>query len=142
MYTCSLIGVSSWGVIFPTCKAMFHHSSQVGSGTTESTCHCFHPLCTSKWFNHLGLHPLQAQVSIKEKNTPTLGYEGHSSQKTNHTSAPVHVVEEISHKSPTLLAGRQQLSQQVGLIFMSADITSPPFVIGHSTTDKVVCNAL
>jgi hypothetical protein len=62
--------------------------------------------------------------------------------KTNHTSAPVDVVEEISHKSPSLLTGRQQLSQQIGLIFMSVDIASPLFVIGHALTDKVVCNAL
>jgi hypothetical protein len=57
----------------------------------------------------------------------------------NHTSAPVDVVEEISHKSPSLLTGGQQLSQQIGLIFMSVDITSPPFVNVHALTDKVVC---
>jgi hypothetical protein len=62
----------------PLFEAIFHHSSQVGSGATESTCHCFvqhqdqsqnnyllqwfkrqglHPL---RWFNHQGLHPLQS----------------------------------------------------------------------------------
>jgi hypothetical protein len=65
----------------PLFKAIFHHSSQVGSGATESTCHCFvqhqdqsqnnyvhqwfnrqglHPLRSTRWFNHQGLHPLQS----------------------------------------------------------------------------------
>jgi hypothetical protein len=79
-------------------------------------------------------------LSIKV-NTPTLGCERRS-HKTNHTSAPVDVVEEISHKSPSLLTGRQQLGEQIGLIFMSVDITSPLFVIGHTLTDKVECDAL
>jgi hypothetical protein len=74
--------------------------------------------------------------------TSTHGCERHSSHKTNHTSAPVDMVEKISHKSPSLLTGRQQLSQQIGLIFMSADITNHPFVIGHALTDKVVRNTL
>jgi hypothetical protein len=100
----------------------------------------FHPLCTSNWFNQLGLHPLQTPVSIKEI-TPTLGCERHSSYKANHT-CPLHVVEEISHKSPFLLTGRQQVSQQLDFIFMSVDINSPPFGIGHAHTDKMVCNAL
>jgi hypothetical protein len=65
-----------------------------------------------------------------------------SSRKPNHTSAPVDVVEEISYESPSLFTGRQQLSQQIGLVYMSDDITSPPFVIGHSLKDKMVCNAL
>jgi hypothetical protein len=76
------------------------------------------------------------------ENTPTLGCERRSSHKTNQISAPVDVVEEISHKSPSLLTDKQQLSQHIGLIFISVDITSPPFVIGHSLTDKVVRNAL
>jgi hypothetical protein len=163
----------------PLIKAIFHHSSQVGPGATESTCNCFvqhqnqsQTNYLHQWFNHQGLHPLQPNIihravqvvdlpsilhiqvvqlsglkstsnsSEHQRKHTTLGCERRSSHHTNHTSAPVDVVEEISHKSPSLLTGRQQLSQQVGLIFMSADIASPPFVIGHSLTDKMECNAL
>jgi hypothetical protein len=49
-------------------------------------------LCTSKWSNHKGFHPLPIQVSVI-KNTSTLGCERHISHKTNHTSALVDVVE-------------------------------------------------
>jgi hypothetical protein len=164
----------------PLIKVIFHHSSQVGSGATESACHCLVQYQNQsqtnhlhQWFNHQGSHPLQPNIMHRvvqviylpsilhiqvvqpsgltstsnssehqRENTPTLGCERHSSHKTNHTSAPVDVVEEISHKSSSLLVGGQKLSQQVGLIFMSADITSPPFVIGHALTDKSVCNAL
>jgi hypothetical protein len=65
----------------PLFKAILHHSSQVGSGATESTCHYFvqhqdqsqnnyvhqwynrqglHPLRSKRWFNLQGLHPLQS----------------------------------------------------------------------------------
>jgi hypothetical protein len=52
----------------------------------------FRPLCPSKWSNHLGFRPLPTQVSVIE-NTSTLGCEGLSSHKTNHTSALIDVVE-------------------------------------------------
>jgi hypothetical protein len=85
-------------------------------------------------------------VSIKE-NTPALECERHSSHKTTHTIFPVDVVEEISHKYPSILTGRQQLGQQISLIFMCADIAGPPFVIGHgqsgmqcSVTSSSVCS--
>jgi hypothetical protein len=57
-------------------------------------------------------------------------------------SFPVDVVEEISHKSPSLLTGRQQLGQQISLILMCVDIACPPFIFGNALTDKVVCNTL
>jgi hypothetical protein len=65
---------------------------------------------------------------------------GLASHKTSHISALVGVVEETFHKSPSLFTGRQKLSPQIGLIFMSVDLTSPPFVIGHTFIlgDKVL----
>jgi hypothetical protein len=79
----------------------------------------------------------ESQIQHNRKNTPT-----HGCEKFSDHSAPVDVVEEIPHKSPSLLTGRQQLGQQISFIVMCVDIACPPFVFGHAFADKMVCNTL
>jgi hypothetical protein len=60
-------------------EAIFHHSSQVASGATESTCHCImqhqkqsQTNYSLQWINHQGLHPLQSHIMQKVIRSQTV----------------------------------------------------------------------
>ena len=55
---------------------------------------------------------------------------------------PEDVVEEIPHKSPTLLPSWECLRQQVGLILMRIHIGSAPLTSSNTLSYKVIGNTL
>ena len=52
------------------------------------------------------------------------------------------MMQQIPYKSLSLLAVRQQLGQQISLIFMSVHISCPPFVSCRTFSHEMVCNTL
>jgi hypothetical protein len=93
-HTSDLVGVVEIsGSTIRVCYTAIKHIAESGTGHRP-----FIQLCTSKWSNHLGFHPLPSQVSVLE-NTSTLGCKRDISHKTNHTSALVDVVETVVQPS-------------------------------------------